>query len=151
VLKGRREKKFWDRYRTNKFYFGNSKIYAQCGPYALHTITKHPYEKLEKLSTKGHLGNAKLFAYLEKHGYEIHPVTVGNTVRSAKTLDNKSLLCISNVVLLDQMCIDSENTWAVLYNNILAHSGDVSPYNPMDLLNYPVQAAYVIWHDNWKS
>ena len=153
MLKGKPQSKNWRQYATHKFYFGKprSPYIAMCGPYALYSITKHPYEKLKKLAKDGHLGNKGMFAYLRKHGYEIHPVTLGNTVHGAKSLEAKSLLSIHNVVLLDQMCIDSENSWAVLYNNILAHSGDVSPYNPMDLLNYPIQGAYVIWHKKWKS
>lgn len=151
MLKGRPENKDWSKYQTNKFYFGKSGYGAECGPYALHTITKHPYAKLKKLATNGHLGNKKLFAYLKKHRYEVHPVTLGNTVLGAKTLGDKNILSMSNVVLLDQMCFNGENTWSVLYNRVLAHSGDVTSYNPMDLLNYPVQAAYVIWHNNWKS
>ncbi len=149
MLKGKPAVKNWAKYRTNKFYFGKPRYVAMCGPYALHTITKIPYEKLKYLAKDGHLGNKKLFTFLRSKGYEIHPVTLGNTVDGYNSLD-KPLLHIDHVILLDQRCINGENSWAVLYNNILAHSGEIAPYNPMDLLNYPIQAAYVIWHKRWK-
>lgn len=151
MLKGRPQRIDWNKYRTNKFYFGvPNELGAMCGPYALYTLTKHPYKKLRKLAKDGHLGTRQVFQYLRKHGYEIHPITLGNVVEGASRLSNKNILSIDNVILIDQKCFSGENTWTVVYNNIQAHSGDIQPHKPTDFLNYPIQAAYVIWHKKWR-
>lgn len=152
MLKGKTKTKDWRELKTRKFCFAEDMSDAECGAYALHTLTKRPYKEILKLSKKGHWPNKVMFDFLKKHGYEIHPVTLGNIVDCYTSPYKKfsKTITMDNVLLVDQRALSGENTWAVIYHNIQAHSGEVSPQNPIEFANYPIQAIYCIWHKKWK-
>lgn len=152
MLKGRAKKQNWWKFCTNKFFFGNEMSDAECGAYALYTLTKRPYKDIIKLSKKEHWPDSTMFTYLRKHDYEIYPVTLGNIVECHKNLVDKNIHKITrkHVLLIEQKAIYCENTWSVLYFDTMAHSGTISPISTTEFLNYPPRAVYCIWHKKWK-
>lgn len=154
MRKGKRKKIDWKQYRTSKFHFpddpdGN----VECGAYALYAITKKPYESIVKMSKDGHWPNSIMMGYLKKHGYEVIPVTIGNMVEahSVESFSSKPRLNERNVLLIDQKCFEEENSWCVLYGNMIGHSGEVDALNPLEFINFPIEAAYLIYHKNWGN
>lgn len=141
----------WHKYKTSKFHFPSDIGKAQCGAYALHAITKKSYKDIEKLSKNECWPTVLMFKYLKQHGYEIHPITIGNMVEAHSVNDfTKSKITENHVILIDQKAYKEENTWAVLYGNMMGHSGETEALKPLEFFNYPMEAAYVIWHNKWK-
>jgi len=140
----------WKEYRTPHFRFAQEMMSAECGAYALYTLTKLPYEKIIKMSRKGHWPNSMMFSFLKKRGFEIIPVTLGNVVEAHSVKRGKPDINTMNVLLINQHCYKEESTWSVIYNNNIAHSGDIDSFDSMEFINYPIAEAYLIFHKSWK-
>ena len=140
----------WRDYATPHFRFAPEVSSAECGAYALHTLTKQPLKKIMKMSKKGHWSNSVMFSYLKKHGCKVIPVTLGNVVEAYSVSRGKPKLNTMNVLLINQHCYKEESTWSVIYNNYLAHSGDVGSLNPLEFVNFPIAEAYLIFNPKWK-
>lgn len=152
MKKGKPQRVPWFKYRTDKFEMPESISGAECGAYALYAITKKSYNTIAKLSRKGHWPNSVMFSFLKKHGYTIIPVTIGNVVEgySIKGDYHKYTINSKNVLLIDQKCYREENSWTVLHNNLEAHSGYVDQLSPLEFVNNPIEAAYIVFHDKWR-
>lgn len=154
MRQGRRQVVDWNKYKTWKFQMPRHESFsAECGAYALYAITKKPYEKILKLSDKGCWPTSVMMAYLKKNGFEVIPVTIGNMVEShsVESRHSKPRLTGKNVLLIDQKCYEEENTWSVIYGNEYAHSGDVEDLHPLEFINYPIEAAYLVYHKSWRG
>jgi hypothetical protein len=152
MKQGRIQKINWREYQTNKFHFAPLLGAAECGAYALYSITKQKYSNIVKLGDKGHWSNKVMFKYLNNLGYKVIPITINNVVESysINTLSKRPNLNVRNVILLDQKCFREENTWSVMYGNMIAHSGEIEVVHPLEFINCPIEAAYLIWHNKWR-
>jgi hypothetical protein len=153
MRKGRQQKIDWKKYRTSQFHFPSDPPGSvQCGAYALYAITKKPYKEIEKLRKDECWPTHVMLKYLKDNGYEVLPVTLGNMVEGHSVNDfSKPRITERNVVLIDQKCFREENSWCVLYGNMIAHSADVSALPPLEFLNWPIEAAYVVFHPKWRD
>jgi hypothetical protein len=155
MRKGRPEKVDWRVYRTKYFEFApESYSGPECGAYALHTLTKAPMSQIMKHARKdGHWPDKTMFSFLRARGFELIPITIGNTVEahSSKRWLDKPSIRKTNVILLDQMCYREESTWSVIYDGKIAHSGSVDDMSPVEFLNCPINAAYIVWHPSWAK
>lgn len=144
----------WFNYQTHKFQFPVPMENVECGAYALHALTKIPYEKIVKINKRkdGHWSTKIMLEFLNKHGYKVGEISAKNTIEchSVKNLC-KPLLRDNNVILIDQKCYAEENSWIVLYKGFLMHSGEIDKINALEFLNYPIENAYLIWHKDWKD
>lgn len=136
-----------------KFRMPKKRWSVECGAFALHALTKVPVEDILPLSDRGHWSNATMFKFLRDRGFEIIPVTLGNVVDAYSVKDpfDKYKLSTRHVILVEQLCYKEENTWAVIHNGKIAHSGGVKKLGPMEFVNWPIYAAYVIFHKDWKT
>jgi len=153
MKKGKKEQVNWAKYQIDDFKFPKQVYSMECGAYALHAITRQPKELILPLSDKGHWSNATMFRFLRKHGYQIIPITIGNLVEaySVHSAFDKRKLSDKNVILVEQLCYKEENTWAVIHKNKIAHSGSVKKLNPLEFINWPIEAAYLVYHPSWRS
>ena len=147
---GKTQKIDWKQYDCRNFKFIPQVNYGECGGFALHILTKQPYEKIAKMSRKGHWPNSVMFDYLRRYGCEIIPVTLGNTVNAHSVKKGKPKIGPRNVLLINQHVYKEESTWSVIYNNHWAHSGDVEMLDPMQFINWPIAEAYLIYNKDWK-
>lgn len=150
MKQGKVQKIDWNKYRTSKFHFPADIDNAQCGAYALYALTKKPYNNIVKLSRNEHWPTPVMIGFLKKNGYEVIPVTLGNLVECHSTY-GKPKLDGRNVLLLDQRFYEGENSWAVLYGNMYGHSGDAVPIDALEFINFPIEAAYLIYHKSWGN
>ena len=150
---GKVQKIDWNKYKTSKFHFPEDINNAECGAYALYAITKKPYNNVVKLSKNGHWPTSVMLGFLKKNGYEVIPVTLGNLVEchSLNEYSTKVKLTGRNVLLLDQRFYEGENSWAVIYGNMYGHSGDACPIDALEFINFPIEAAYLIYHKTWGN
>lgn len=150
---GKPQKIDWKKYRTSKFHFpGDPDGSVECGAYALYALTKKPYKQILKLSKKGHWPNSVMFGFLKKNGYEVIPVTIGNVVEGYSVEGyGKPKLNERNVLLIDQKCYEEENSWSVVYGNMSGHSGEVDALSALEFINWPIEAAYLIYHKSWSN
>jgi hypothetical protein len=143
----------WRKFRTSKFHFPANVPNAECGAYALHALTKHVYKKILPLGKiGGHWPDKVMFSYLRKHNYQVIPITYGNMVNShsVESFLMKPLINECNVLLIDQKCYYGENSWSVVYGNMMGHSGEIEKLDSLELVNFPPEAIYLIWHEKWK-
>lgn len=149
MRKGRKQKVDWREREAPKFTIQPPTETIECGAWALHTITKVPYHLVVSLSKGGHWSTKTMLNFLKKCGCDIKPITLGNIVEGSSVKGGKKLLSSQNVILIEQGCFEEESTWAVLFDNKISHSGDVSPISPMEFINWPILQAYSITHEKW--
>jgi hypothetical protein len=152
MKKGRPQKIDWEKYRVRGFKHPDpvSIPLPSCGAFALHSITKIPLHKLEPLATKVESWPTHIvLGFLRSQGYEVIPITYGNTVAAHSVKEDKPMLRDYHVILTDQACYREESSWGVLYGGLYSHSGEIYPTPTLEFLNYPIQAAYLIWHPKW--
>lgn len=154
MLKGRPQKIIWKDLCSPLFEIPEEDpdMEVQCGGYALHAITKIPYKDLKHLGKDGHWSTRLMLSFLRKKNYKVIPITIGNTV-DAHDYDGpiKPELSNMHVILLEQRSYRYSNTWSVLFNGIRYHSGEVLEVNGTTFLNYPIVAAYLIYHPKWSA
>ncbi len=152
LIESSKNKIAWFNYQTHKFQFPMPMEEVECGAYALHAITKIPYNDILKFnkSKDGHWSTKTMLKFLKKHKYDVAPITVKNTV-NCYSVSNfyKPLLRHNNVILIDQKCYVEENSWLVLYKGFTMHSGEIDKLNGLEFINYPIEQAYMIWHKDW--
>jgi hypothetical protein len=152
MRKGRIEKINWRKFRTEKFEWPVDVEISEteCGAYALYALTKEPHDEIMKLSRNGHWPTRLMLKFLRDRGFQVVPVTLNNVVESYRFEQNKPELNKFNVLLLDQHAYEDQSTWSVAYDNMLGHSGYPEPIDALQFVNYPIQAAYLIFHKDWK-
>jgi hypothetical protein len=159
VRKGKPNKIDWEKFKTSRFEFPPNippHISPECGAYALYALTGKQTEDYRKIFKKlarkdGHWSTKTMVGYLNSKGFVVIPITIGNVVESYSVKQlNKPWIESENVILLDQKCYREENTWSVIHGNMYAHSGDVDVLDPLEFLNYPIEAAYLVYHPKWN-
>ncbi|NJO48157.1 MAG: hypothetical protein HC840_00415 [Leptolyngbyaceae cyanobacterium RM2_2_4] len=150
MRKGKVQKIDWRQHDAPKFTLHTKPHEIECGAWALHVITKFPYHYILPLGKDGHCSNKVMFNFLKAAGCEIIPITIGNMVESHSVKSGKRLLSSSHVILVNQGCYKEESTWAVLHDNKISHSGDLSDIGPLEFVNWPILEAFLITHKEWK-
>jgi len=152
---GKPQRVKWQEYLAGKFWFQapiDAEPPVQCGAYALHTLTGVPISKINKLRKDGHWPDRVMFSFLRKHGCQVIPLNLGNMcwAYNRKRDGWKEELTKRHVILLDQHCFEDESTWSVVYDGLRAHSGEIEEVNPLEFVNFPIQAAYLIFNPKWR-
>lgn len=150
MLKGRVKKINWSTMTAPNFKI-ETKENIECGGWALHAITKVPYYKILPLGKSGHWSTKTMLNFLKRFGCEVTPITFGNVVESQSVKGGKHLLDESNVILIEQACFREENTWSVLFDGKISHSGEIDDIEPMEFINWPILQAYLVTHKKWKN
>lgn len=149
---GKAKKLNWSKYETASFNIFKhvDGAFGSCGTGALSTITGMHTESIDEHLPRGKKtwSDAAMIKFLQSKGYTIIPLnreTVCNTRSMYKTL-----LSPFHVLLLSQDTMVNEGTWCVAWNGWLAHNGDVTRPNFLDLIKNPLDTTYLIWHPTWK-
>lgn len=151
MLKGKNNKVRWRNYLTDKFKFPKDTEDSQeCGAWALHVLTRQPLKQIMKMSKNGHWSTKTMLGYLKKNGYEVIPVTMGNMV-NAHDGTFKPKIGSDNIVLVCQRCFRWESTWAVIHQGRYSHSSETDYLSGLEFLNFPIDTAYIVWHNKWRS
>ena len=152
---GRKKRVKWHKMRASGFKFPEPVDWFKgesCGSLALYAITKISRRRLAKLFKRGHCPTEKMIGFLKKKGYVVEQITLGNTVRAHSVKgDGKPKISSRSVILLDQACYMEEDTWSVLHEGLMWHSGELEEMKPVEFINNPINDAYLIWHPDWAK
>jgi len=131
------------------YILNNAAAGFSCGVNALSTLTGvHPQEIRQITGKSDHLGDRKAIKYLKDRGYGVHEIT-----QSKVTADDwpEDPISQKHVLLVSQLRIRNEGTWAVCYNNLWIHNFEIEGLTPFRFVNSPIMTMYAITHYKWGN
>lgn len=131
--------------RFAPFMFSALRAFCGCGPTALGLLTG--IDPLD-IKSRDHWSATAMCRFLRERGFEIERLTRCN-VTNADSLT--APLGKEHVLLLCIKMIKGEASWAVVYNNLIYHNLEVSPFKSYTLLNMPIMDAFIITHRFYRA
>lgn len=125
-----------------------------CGTSALAIITNltQPYIDSHLSHNEDCWTDERIVEFLRQRGYDVEEVTL--TKIGAKASSGSYVITHDHVVLIGQEIFitktDQEGTWSVVHNGKRWHNCHVEKFNPLELVNNPIDTCYVISHKSWK-
>ena len=147
---GRPQKIPWHFYEIGRLYLEEpNDCSPQCGAAAIQALTGISRTQAEKLGDDGHYSTESMLNFLKDFGFSLVEITRGNMT---DVYDTPSIKISENhVILADLRITKTDDSWAVIYGEKEFHSGSLSPLDPLDMFNSPINQAWVLWHPNWDK
>jgi len=120
-----------------------------CGVNALSVLTGVPPQDIRQVVGKSeHMGDRKAIKFLKEHGYGVHEIT-----QSKVTADDwpEDPINEKHVLLVSQLRIRNEGTWAVCHKNLWIHNFEIEGLTPFRFVNSPIMTMYAITHARWGN
>lgn len=127
---------------------------AGCGYNLLATLVgkENPYEirKFNKSKNKESCDDKFIINYLRKNNFKILSLTQCRLSNHNESLLNGKILPSSNVIITSNLVKKNECSWFIGFQNYWIHNQEILPMKNLDLLNFPLISAYLIYHEKYK-
>jgi hypothetical protein len=125
--------------------FGGVLRHAGCGATALALLTG---ENPLSLPRKKDWTRGFMTRFLEDRGFLLVRLTPRNVTRRK---DPAYPITSRHVVLVSIRLMTNEASWAVIHDGRMYHNFEISIFKPYELLNHPVEDAYLVKHPRWEK
>lgn len=139
----------FNKYKVSKFPLNfRDKTYAYvwgCGSCALSLLsTKHGPDYFARLNKfRNHYDDKFMVKMLKKEGYTVIPVTVANLTNTETTY---SPLTSRHLLLVSQMLLKNEGTWAVIFGGeYICHNYQLDLLTNLEFCNHPLISVYCLF------
>ena len=147
-------RKDFGEYRVDKFRAHFDRDYTDdfgtCGSHALSMLTGKSLDyfakELKRSSKLDWWTDRNICRWLRKNEYTVVSVTMADVLHNSW---NWRPLGNDHVLLVSQNMNRMEGTWALLNKGNYYHVGDKEKTHPLEFMNNPLTAVYIIYHEKW--